>query len=363
MRSEPSQERHQKAKHEFSRMPRAESRLRQIPSLSLESLSERFRQAVRNKTLNAVHKKVFLELSRLDDEQLMRLLDEVDTASDDNLVQPYLSAVLFDALCGVNRELAADYLVSVSEDGILQFRFTFFFDDWHNEDPVEYLAWLDSNRAQLSKDGFLFGLAEGVVLTDLIETDRAAGLEHVKTLPEEHSRDVVFRVFSTRPYLLPPDQAITFLRDALSNHDHEDILARVCGFQLCIDNMQAFFERHNTTQQESEAILFTAVSMKIGGGLGEEPVNVFNQRMRKLAKEEGLCNADDLTAVILGVMSERDRQDERAVDELLSYNPSPSALEIFLGERRDSLDSTQRERVTRRLTVLYGEQPLKGEQD
>jgi uncharacterized radical SAM superfamily protein len=92
--------------------------------------------------------------------------------------------------------------------------------------------------------------------------------------------------------------------------------------------------------------------MDMDMGLGEDPVEAFHVRMRAIAEAEGFGNANDITAVILGLRSDRGHQDERCVDELLSYNPEPSALNIFLGVRGNDMDAAQRARINERLQLL-----------
>jgi hypothetical protein len=80
-------------------------------------------------------------------------------------------------------------------------------------------------------------------------------------------------------------------------------------------------------------------------------IGAFHDRMRNIADTEGFGNSNDLTPMILAIRSVKDRQDKRAVDELFTYDPTASSLEIFLNERGESMDADQRTRVTGRISL------------
>ena len=329
-------------------------------SITVISVNERFLQALESDTVSAVYQRIEADLSRLEAEDVLTLLDEADLANEHGTLNLNVTPALFDALWKINREVAAKRLLgrrSLRENDHIRYRIPLFFADWMREVPSEFISWLDRNRQDLMSDLQLFSAGEIIAITALTERDAANGMERVQSLPAEQARKIVSGVFSQRLDFLPPDRAISFLRTALSQHGHEEIVGHACGTQLYDESessLMEFFERHTTTREEGEAILFQVVKTRIQIGLGPESVGDYLQSVRAFSEARGFRNANDLAAVILGVTSDRDHDDERAVSELLSYEPGRSALEIFLAERGDSMDDTQRRRVTDRLELFPG---------
>lgn len=326
--------------------------------MTADALCERFKRAVKNETVVGVHQKIVDELKRLDAERLLTLLAEVDQlnlASGDEGIQIYARGALLAALSSISRESAAAYLTPLCIDFHLSHSADELIRNWLATDPKGLIHWLDDHRDDLLGHSEFLTLAESDALTFLITKDQASALDRIDLLPSEHARDIVLKVFKRRSRLLDPDQAIIFLREALSRKDHEDAVGEACGwwfYEKDEAEIQAFFQRHHTTIKEGEAILFQSVKAGIKIGRGEEPVSVYHQRMRALAEAEGFGNANELSAVILGVTVDRDHQDKRAVDELLSFDPDIKAIEIFIETSGSSLGEAQRGRINERLSEL-----------
>jgi hypothetical protein len=178
-------------------------------------------------------------------------------------------------------------------------------------------------------------------------------MDRVRSLPPSIATAAIDSAFRQRSNLLAPDQAIEFLRDGLSRENHEALVGHVCGTQLYSkspDDMREFFQKHEATPAEREAIIREAVKMKVGmGGYGGD-TGKFLEASRKLAAEEGPGALDHITAVILGETSERDHEDRKAVDLLLEFEPDDEALHTFLEIRRSSLEESQRRRIEERLS-------------
>ena len=330
------------------------ARPRRDSPVDVASLFKRFRLAESYGTTDEVYRKIVSELKQFDADHILAMLAEVDSASDDGDVRSRVRAALFNALCGIDRGLACEYTISAPADNSFQYQAAANFDFWESEDSTKLIAWVDAHEKELSASGFLFNQAQVAAVSRLLKEDAAAAMERVKGLPAAQVGAIVSGVIGRNDNLFPPDQAIGFLREAMSRTGHEEILGKACGPQLYKEDesaLQAFFRRHDTTREEGEAILFQSVKMDMQMGLGEDPIDAFHKRMRDLAEAEGFGNANDLTAVILGIRSDRDHEDKRAVDELLSYDPDASALMIFLGERGKSIDADQRDRITERLPV------------
>lgn len=88
--------------------------------------------------------------------------------------------------------------------------------------------------------------------------------------------------------------------------------------------------------------------MEVNMGYGGD-TDAFLRRARAFAEQEGPGALDHITAVILGETSARDREDRKAVDMLLGFNPDDDALRTFLETRGNSIDESQRLRIQKRL--------------
>jgi hypothetical protein len=339
---------------ERSRHPHHQTRSAQTTPPSVESLRSRLRLAEKNKNLDAIRQKISSELRQLPAEELLKMLDEADSLDGDFLARSYFRTALFNALSGIDRGRAVEYAILAPEDKGLLYCVEGTIALWVGEDPAGFIGWVDAHRQELMGNLSIFRQAEREVIMHLLNSDLSTAKVRAKNLPQEIMKDVV-NGLSSNMGALSSDQAIDFLRETLSRTDHEVAVGLACGGELYHKEeaaIQEFFRKHKTTKKEGEAILFQAAKRDMGMGLGKDPVDAFHMRMRAIAESEGFGNANEITAVILAIRSDWVHQDERYVDELLSYDPEPSALNIFLGERGNDIDAAQRARINERLQLL-----------
>ncbi len=320
--------------------------------LTLDSLCERLSKAEKIQTGSQVFQKILSQLSDLDSAHLIAMLGRLNSASCGGKSRSTLEQAIVSALGSQTPELALDYVLS--RDSEEPGRWNYFIEGnlllgkWDKMTAASLAEWLDARRELLHTDkSTLIGILETSLLTKLVQTDPATAMKRARALPESQALAIIGNSFRQRSDLLGPDEAINFLRESLNRVGHEELVGITCGRKLYpegLETLQSFFRKHDASRAEKKAILFKAVGMQVNMG-GQGPTDEFIQRTRQFAEDEDVGNADELTAVILGTTADRDHEDKRAVDQLLSYNPGPSAIQIFLKARGNSLDTTQARRI------------------
>lgn len=320
--------------------------------LTLNSLCERLSKAAKTGTGDEVYRKIAGQLKELEDTQLILILGESKNAGCEEATESNLELAIVDALFSQSPELALDYVLSRYSES--PERWGSFIEgnvllgNWERMSVASLTKWLDTHRELLLTDKSpLIGILETAVLTQLVQSDRAAAIKRARSLPETQALSIIGDAFRQRSDLLDPDLSIAFLREALNGKGHEELVGQTCGLQLHSkgpDELRSFFRKHDATLAEREAILLQAVTMQVNMS-DQGKIDDFIQRTRRFAEDEEVGNANELTAVILGTTADRDHKDKRAVDQLLGYKPGPSAIQIFLKARGNSLDKAQAKRI------------------
>ncbi|HEY1123935.1 MAG TPA: hypothetical protein VGE67_20115 [Haloferula sp.] len=336
----------------------SKSRQREARDLSPEALCERISKASGHGDKDAIFKAIRRDLSQLNPSEIIAMLDRLTTSNAGTKTD--LEILLLDTLATKEPSLVADQLLArfQSEDGDSWESFSAsFFDQWIGSDDSAAMAWLDARdnlRANDSAARRMVVIGETAALTHLLQKAPTAALDRVHSLPTDIAAPAINATFRQQSSLLAPDQAIEFLRGGLGGQNHEALVGLVCGTQLYSqspETLREFFRKHDAALPEREAIIREAVKMKVGmGGYGGD-TDKFLAESRKLAEEEGPGALDHITAVILGETSDRDHQDQKAVDLLLSFNPNNEALRTFLEIRGSSLEKSQRLRIEERLSL------------
>lgn len=334
--------------------PATKSRIREAPDLSPEALCGRLAKSLPTKSTNAVYESIRSNLRHLSADEILTLLGQLDATACRNM-RSMLEVLLLNLLAKKEPAITADYLLThcgagdIHWDGFSEL----FFGDWIRNDLEAALAWLDRHHQNLPSDGsvVVIGRAETAVLSRMIQNDPHAAMVRLKSFPRTLSFPVIDSTFRRQSHLLKPDQAIVFLREGLGSENHEALVGHVCGGQLYSkgpDGMRDFFRKHETTLAEREAIIREAFTMEVNMGYRGD-AEEFLRRSRLFAEQEAPGALDHITAVILGVISDRDREDRKAVDILLGYNPNAEALRTFLETRGNSIEEAQRIRIQERL--------------
>ncbi|MCW1923715.1 hypothetical protein OKA05_14205 [Luteolibacter arcticus] len=332
------------------------SRERESPDLSLEALCARLSKAWPTSDMDAIYRAIRRDLDDLTADEIVGMLDQLATANC-AATGTTLEVLLLDLLGKKEPSLTADHLLASCKAGDINWDFfsSSFFEQWIQNDAAAATAWLDEvRRTRLPEDSSLVVVVRGeiAVLVQLLEKDPAAAMNRGRSFTPNFAALVIDAAFRKRSELLAPDQAIEFLRDGLGRENHEALVGHVCGTQLYSkgpDDMREFFRKHAATLPEREAIIREAAQMKVRMGFGGD-AEAFLSESRQFAEEEGPGAVDHITAVILGETSDRDREDRKAVDLLLGFNPDDDALRTFLEIRGASIDKAQRLRIEERLS-------------
>jgi hypothetical protein len=330
-------------------------RERETPDLSPGALCERLSKASPTSDTEAVYHSIRRDLLHLTADEIVNMLTGLSTPNCAS-TGTTLEVLLLDLLAKKEPALTADYMLTHCKAGDIHWDFfsSSLFDLWIKKDAAAAVAWLDSQRDHLPEDASLCVVVRGEtsVLTHLFATDVPTAMERARSFPPQLAFPVIDTTFRQRSDLLPPNQAIDFLRDGLGRENHAALVGFVCGMQLYAgspDALRAFFRTHEATLAEREAIIREVAKMKVGMGFGGD-VGKFLAESRQFAEEDGPGAVDYITAVILGETSDRDRQDRQAVDQLLGFNPDDEALRTFLEIRANNLEKSQRLRVEARLS-------------
>jgi len=330
------------------------SRIREAPDLSPEALCGRIAKSLPMGSSDGVYQSIRGNLRHLSADEILTLLGQLDATACRN-VRNMLEVLLLDLLAKKEPSLTADYLLAnCGASDIYWDAFSeSFFMNWVHNDFEASIAWLDGHHRNPPNDGSIVVIvrAETSILSKLVQNDPQAALDRLLSFPSTLSYPIIDSAFRRNSHLLNPDQAIGFLRDGLGRENHEALVGYVCGVQLYSkgpDGLRDFFREHEATLPEREAIIREAFRMEVNMGYGGD-TDAFLRRSRAFAEQEGPGALHHITAVILGVISDRDREDRKAVDMLLDFNPDDEALRTFLEERGKSIDETQRLRIQERL--------------
>lgn len=303
---------------------------------------------------NIVRDAIRREFRNLSTDQILKLLGDVGPAACDDRAGHLLEDLLVLALMRKDGALAADYVIGVYDSAPERWAYLtdlHLFEEWAQDDLEGLAEWLEKHR-----DLWLTGkrplLVNGgsAAMRKLLQVDTAAALAHAKSLPPELAFKVVDQTFRSRSGLLAPDQAIRFLRQALTGGNHEALVGYVCGGELYSkgeDGIRSFFRVHEATLGEREAIILEAAERELNMGYGGDD-RTFVDRVRAFAEEEGPGVKDEATGIILGIMADRNHDDKAAVDQILEFDLRGPAIQAFLKKRGNSFDARQRERIADR---------------
>lgn len=331
-----------------------QSREREAPDLSLVALCGQITKSLQTGYTDEVHQSIRSNLRHLSADEILSLLGRLDATACRN-VGNMMEVLLLDLLAKLEPSITSDYMLAKCGAGDIHWDFfsISFFDDWVRKDIEAATTWLDRQHLNLPSDGsvVVISRAETALISRLIQTDPQAALDRLVSFPMTLAHPVIDFTFRRNTHLLAPDQAIEFLREALGGEDHEALVGYVCGLQLYskgVGSIQDFFRKHDATLLEREAIIRESVTMEVNMGYGGDD-EAFLLRSRDFAEQEGPGALDHITAVILGIIASRDREDRKAVDTLLAFDPDDEALRTFLDKRGESIDKTQRQRIQERL--------------